>query len=72
MKYEVYLTKSREVAEVISKAFKVGENGIHSVAYGDADSSDAIPPMYATTEWACCVVTYNGDADVQPYRLVIA
>lgn len=72
MKYKVYLTKSPEVAEVISKAFKVGENGVHSVTCGSADLAEEIPPIYATIEWACCVVTYNDDVPGQPYRLVIA
>lgn len=72
MKYEVYLTRSREVADIIAKAFKVGEKGVKSIGQGITTYFGEVPAMYQSEKMFCCVVRYNEDADVQPYRLVIA
>lgn len=72
MKYEVYLTKSSEVADIIAKAFKVGENGVKSIGYGISTFFGEVPAMYQNDKMFCCVVRYNDDTDVQPYRLIIA
>lgn len=72
MKYEVYLTKSSEVADIIAKAFKVGENGVKSIGHGISTFYVEVPAMYQSEKMFCCVVRYNNDADMQPYRLIIA
>lgn len=72
MKYEVYLTKSPEVADIISKAFKVGEEGVKSIGHGISTFFGELPAMYQSEDTFCCVVRYNEDADVEPYRLIIA
>lgn len=72
MKYEVYLTKSHEVAAIIAKAFKLGEDGVESVGHGVSTYYEKVPAIYQSENMFCCVVRYNGDADVQPYRLIIA
>lgn len=72
MKYEVYLTKSREVANIISKAFNIGEEGVKSIGLGISTCFKEVPAMYQSEDTFCCVVRYIDDADVEPYRLVIA
>lgn len=72
MKYAVYLTKNHEVAETIAKAFKVGEDDVHSIASGSTKGVAEIPPMYQSENTFCCVVIYYGKADIPPYRLIIA
>lgn len=72
MKYEVYLTKSHEVADIISKAFKVGKKGVNSIGHGNSTFFEELPTMYRSKEMFCCVVRYDDDADVQSYRLIIA
>lgn len=72
MKYEVYLTKSNEVADIIAKAFEVGENGVKSIGYGISTFFGEVPAMFQNAKTFCCVVRYNDNTDVQPYRLIIA
>ncbi len=72
MKYKVYLTKSREVADIIMKAHQVGEEGIKSIGCGVSSLYMEVPAMYQSENVFCCVVRYNDDADVQPYQLIIA
>lgn len=72
MKYEVYLTKSNEAVGIIAKAFKVGEGGVKSIGHGVSTFFGEVPAMYQSEKMFCCVVRYNNDTDMQPYRLIIA
>ena len=72
MKYEVYLTKSHEVADIIATTFHVGEYEIKSVASGISTFFKEIPAVYQSDSTYCCVVSYGDEANVEPYRIVIA
>lgn len=70
-RYLVYLTRSADVAERIAKTFKVGEEGVEKTSFGNGDV-DAIPKIYLDEGYFHCIITYNEEANVKPYRLVLA
>ena len=74
MPYKIYLTKSSEVARMLSNAVKVGVNGIASVSCGQAypGKFDCIPPMYCDNKTYACVVEYDNEKDVPEYKIVFA
>lgn len=72
-KYKIYLTKSYEVAGMIVKAHKLGEDGVNSKGFGSAEChSELIPAIYMNKGYYTAVIAYNEDAPVKPYELIIA
>lgn len=73
--YKIYLTKSREVAEIIAsaKSKELGSDGETTCvrvgcAYGL--ESDLIPRMYQKDEYEYCLVEYESKAP--KYEIVFA
>lgn len=70
-KYLIYLTRSAEVASRLFNSISAGKDGIEKVRCG-AGASDLIPKIYLDEHYFYCVIIYAEDAEVEPYRLVIA
>ena len=72
-KYRVYLTKSPEVASLIAKAYKLGEDHVIGISHGAIiTSDDEIPVIYKGKGYYQCTITYSEDAPVKDYELIIA
>lgn len=57
--YKIYLTRSREVAGLIQKAYSK-EDYVTKSSYGAADHYDQVPTIYHEGYFAC-VVEYDVD-----------
>lgn len=56
--YKIYLTKSYEVAMLLSQVHKCGEE-IESVSFGNADNFDEVPEILKGEKYFACVITYK-------------
>ncbi len=72
-KHKIFLTKSAEIAALIVKAHEIGKEGVHCKGFGSAEGySKVIPAIYMNKGYYAAVITYNEDAPVKPYELIIA
>lgn len=68
--YKVYLTKSFDVAALISGAHQIREDEVIEISYGSAEGRKEIPPLYDGQGYYCCVITR--ESDTPGYELIIA
>lgn len=71
-KYRVYLTKSAEVAALISRAYVLREDNVCTISHGAVDINNAIPDIYKGKGYFQRTITYNESAPVKDYELIIA
>ncbi len=72
-KYKIYLTKSAEVAALISKAHELGKDGVCLKLISSAECQpEKIPAIYMDKGYYAAVIVYREDAPVKPYELIIA
>ena len=69
--YKIYLTKSSEVAYLLAKAHRVGEDGVTRVSEGQASSNSIIPAIYQDQGYYCCIVEQDRP-DRPGYELIFA
>lgn len=68
--YKVYLTKSKEVAKLIGKAYKNTEN-IESINWNSADGRIEVPGIYKGKDYFVCIITFKNQ-DKEFFDLIIA
>lgn len=69
--YKVYLTKSYDVAELISKAYETEFGKVERVKYGMCDSFNEVPEVYKGQKYCACIVEYK-DPERERYDLIFA
>ena len=69
--YKVYLTKSYDVAELISKAYETDFGKIERVKHGMCDNFDEVPEIYKGQKHYACIVEYK-DPERKHYDLIFA
>lgn len=71
MKIKVFLTKSNEVAQLIAKAYRPGDDkDVKTVSAGFAKDHDIIPEIYHHKGYYYCAVQF--ESNDEQYELVIA
>ena len=77
MKNLIILTKSRYVADQLSKSYRCGENGVSRIVVAPAvacrkTSELGIPSEYINDGYCYCLVEYKENADDEPYSFIVA
>lgn len=58
--YKIFLTKSLEVAKLLTRAIKVGEDNVSRISHGAAEKYSLIPDVYMNQGYFVCVIKYEG------------
>lgn len=69
--YKIFLTRSREVAGLLAKLHKVGEDHIYSVHCAPLFYDERVPAVYHDCGYYCCILEYH-DLDQPRYETEFA
>ena len=71
--YKIYLTKSREVALLISEASgaKIGKENLHSTSSGMVHQDCRVPSLYHDKGYFYCILEYR-NLEAPKYEIVFA
>lgn len=72
--YKIYLTKSNEVARLISEAMlnKIGEvENLHSTSSGAVGQDCRVPRLYHDKGYFCCILEYR-DLETPKHEIIFA
>ena len=71
--YKIYLTKSHEVALLISEVgrAKVGKENLYGTSSGPVNQDCRIPSLYHDSGYFYCILEYRG-LEVPKYEIVFA
>lgn len=71
--YKIYLTKSFEVARLISEAMlnKIGEENLHSTSSGPVSQDCRVPRLYHDKGYFYCILEYK-NLETPKHEIVFA